>query len=196
MNYLRPDLKKEPISDREAETIISLQKLLGNRWSVIAAKMPGRTDNEIKNYWNSRVRKRQTAAAASGADSANSEPAAKGEKEPMGANAATVTTASPPPTVPARLPAVFACQLLDGVSKTAATPSPTAGSESEVSGREDSRDFSYSGAGADDDGDMVRHLLALDDLDYPADFLFDVPGLLDAWDCELYRANSSSSMII
>ncbi|KAL5227813.1 hypothetical protein ABZP36_016078 [Zizania latifolia] len=208
MNYLRPDLKKEPISDREAETIISLQKLLGNRWSVIAAKMPGRTDNEIKNYWNSRIRKRQTAAAAAGR--ADSEPAPEGEKEPMGANAATVATASPPMTVtvPARLP-VFACQLLDGVSKTAATPSPTAtteqqqlnaGSESEVSdgngGREDFRDFSYSGAGLDDDGDMVRHLLELDDLEYPADFLFDVPGLLDAWDCELYRANSSSSMII
>ncbi|KAF0920353.1 hypothetical protein E2562_034816 [Oryza meyeriana var. granulata] len=200
MNYLRPDLKKEPISDREAETIISLQKLLGNRWSVIAAKMPGRTDNEIKNYWNSRIRKRQTAAAAGGR--AKGEPTATEEKEPM-ANAATVAAAaSSPLPIPVRLP-VFACQLLDGgpattagtvQSPTATEKLPNAGSsESEVSagnggGEDSSRDYGYYG-----DGDMV-HLLALDDLDYPSDLLIDMPGLLDAWDCELYRADSSSSM--
>ncbi|KAG8045818.1 hypothetical protein GUJ93_ZPchr0008g11372 [Zizania palustris] len=194
MNYLRPDLKKEPISDREAETIISLQKLLGNRWSVIAANMPGRTDNEIKNYWNSRIRKRQIAAAGEVTGSSDGEPAPEGEKKPVGTNEATVAAASPPMTIPARLP-VFAFQLPDGGAGTAgaATQLPPAteplmntGSESEVSGAKDSRDLSYSGGGADDSGDMIRHLLALDDLEYPADLLIDVPGLLDAWDCEMY----------
>ncbi|CAO2148601.1 unnamed protein product [Urochloa humidicola] len=58
MNYLRPDLKKQPISKQEEDLIISLQKVMGNRWSAIAARMPGRTDNDIKNYWNARIRKK------------------------------------------------------------------------------------------------------------------------------------------
>ncbi|KAI3816661.1 hypothetical protein L1987_16364 [Smallanthus sonchifolius] len=59
-NYLRPDIKRGKFSLDEERTIIQLHALLGNRWSTIAAHLPKRTDNEIKNYWNSHIKKRMT----------------------------------------------------------------------------------------------------------------------------------------
>lgn len=58
LNYLRPDIKRGNISPDEEELIIRLHRLLGNRWSLIAGRLPGRTDNEIKNYWNTHVSKK------------------------------------------------------------------------------------------------------------------------------------------
>ncbi|KAJ4801023.1 MYB transcription factor R2R3-like protein [Rhynchospora pubera] len=58
LNYLRPDIKRGNISDDEEALIIKLHKLLGNRWSLIAGRLPGRTDNEIKNYWNTNLSKK------------------------------------------------------------------------------------------------------------------------------------------
>lgn len=57
LNYLRPDIKRGNISSDEEELIIRLHRLLGNRWSLIAGRLPGRTDNEIKNYWNTHMRR-------------------------------------------------------------------------------------------------------------------------------------------
>ncbi|KAK3128199.1 hypothetical protein QOZ80_6BG0458330 [Eleusine coracana subsp. coracana] len=57
-NYLRPDIKRGPFTDEEEKLIIHLHSILGNKWSSIATKLPGRTDNEIKNYWNTHLRKK------------------------------------------------------------------------------------------------------------------------------------------
>ncbi|KAE8727563.1 Transcription repressor MYB4 [Hibiscus syriacus] len=58
INYLRPDLKRGTFSQEEENLIIELHAALGNRWSQIAAQLPGRTDNEIKNLWNSCLKKK------------------------------------------------------------------------------------------------------------------------------------------
>ncbi|KAL2324853.1 hypothetical protein Fmac_023911 [Flemingia macrophylla] len=58
LNYLKPDIKRGNISSDEEDLIIRLHNLLGNRWSLIAGRLPGRTDNEIKNYWNGHLRKK------------------------------------------------------------------------------------------------------------------------------------------
>ncbi|KAG5231487.1 myb-related protein [Salix suchowensis] len=58
MNYLRPDIKRGNITPDEDDLIIRMHSLLGNRWSLIAGRLPGRTDNEIKNYWNTHLVKR------------------------------------------------------------------------------------------------------------------------------------------
>ncbi|CAB4266010.1 unnamed protein product [Prunus armeniaca] len=77
LNYLRPDIKRGNISGDEEELIVRLHNLLGNRWSLIAGRLPGRTDNEIKNYWNTTLGKK-----------------AKGEPTSTGSSKET----SPPPT--------------------------------------------------------------------------------------------------
>ncbi|CAN4103399.1 unnamed protein product [Withania somnifera] len=58
MNYLRPGLKKGKYSHEEEELIIKLHMELGNRWSAIAAILPGRSDNDVKNHWHAHLKKR------------------------------------------------------------------------------------------------------------------------------------------
>uniref|UniRef100_K9LVX9 R2R3 MYB n=1 Tax=Iris fulva TaxID=92176 RepID=K9LVX9_9ASPA len=57
-NYLRPDIKRGPFTPEEQKSIVQLHGIVGNKWSTIAAHLPGRTDNEIKNYWNTHLKKR------------------------------------------------------------------------------------------------------------------------------------------
>ncbi|XP_022888403.1 transcription factor LAF1-like [Olea europaea var. sylvestris] len=58
LNYLRPGLKRGMFSQDEEEIVLSLHKTLGNKWCQIAHKLPGRTDNEVKNYWHSYLKKK------------------------------------------------------------------------------------------------------------------------------------------
>lgn len=57
-NYLRPGIKRGSFTDQEEKLIIHLQALLGNRWAAIASYLPERTDNDIKNYWNTHLKKK------------------------------------------------------------------------------------------------------------------------------------------
>lgn len=60
-NHLRPNLKKGAFTAEEERLIIELHAKMGNKWARMAAHLPGRTDNEIKNYWNTRIKRRQRA---------------------------------------------------------------------------------------------------------------------------------------
>ncbi|KAK8587441.1 hypothetical protein V6N13_086428 [Hibiscus sabdariffa] len=57
-NYLRPGIKRGNFTEQEEKMIIHLQALLGNRWAAIANYLPQRTDNDIKNYWNTHLKKK------------------------------------------------------------------------------------------------------------------------------------------
>ncbi|KAJ8628642.1 hypothetical protein MRB53_021965 [Persea americana] len=57
-NYLRPDIKRGKFTPEEEQTILNLHSMLGNKWSAIATHLPGRTDNEIKNFWNTHLKKK------------------------------------------------------------------------------------------------------------------------------------------
>ncbi|GMY33318.1 transcription factor MYB63-like [Fagus crenata] len=58
INYLRPDVKRGNFTQEEEETVRKLHEAWGNRWSKIASHLPGRTDNEIKNVWNTHLKKK------------------------------------------------------------------------------------------------------------------------------------------
>ncbi|KAL7115073.1 hypothetical protein ACP275_04G161400 [Erythranthe tilingii] len=76
-NYLRPGIKRGNFTEHEEKMIIHLQALLGNRWAAIASYLPERTDNDIKNYWNTHLKKK-----LSKINRQNSENGSSSETEP------------------------------------------------------------------------------------------------------------------
>ncbi|KAI6681920.1 hypothetical protein NL676_035801 [Syzygium grande] len=62
LNYLRPDIKHGGFTEEEDNVIFALYAVLGSRWSLIASKLPGRTDNDVKNHWNTKLKKKLLSA--------------------------------------------------------------------------------------------------------------------------------------
>ncbi|XXG51116.1 hypothetical protein AAC387_Pa02g4961 [Persea americana] len=60
LTYLKPGIKRGEFVEDEVDLIIRLHKLLGNKWSLIAGRLPGRTSNDVKNYWNCHLSRRLT----------------------------------------------------------------------------------------------------------------------------------------
>ncbi|KAL1824160.1 hypothetical protein DCAR_0312214 [Daucus carota subsp. sativus] len=66
LNYLRPTIKRGDFAADEVDLMVRLHKLLGNRWSLIAGRLPGRTANDVKNFWNTNFHKKLTTTSYHG----------------------------------------------------------------------------------------------------------------------------------
>ncbi|KAG9453942.1 hypothetical protein H6P81_006846 [Aristolochia fimbriata] len=59
-NHLRPDIKKDTWSEEEEKLLVEAHQKVGNKWAEIAKRIPGRTENSIKNHWNATKRRQNS----------------------------------------------------------------------------------------------------------------------------------------
>ncbi|CAN6352516.1 unnamed protein product [Urochloa humidicola] len=95
LNYLRPGVRHGGFSPEEDRLICALYAAVGSRWSLIAAHLPGRTDNGVKNYWNTRLKKKLMALFAAGKP-----PRGAGGRNVNNVSAAHAHSVASPPLAP------------------------------------------------------------------------------------------------
>ncbi|KAA8523208.1 hypothetical protein F0562_009631 [Nyssa sinensis] len=71
LNYLRPDIRHGGFTEEEDNIILTLYSSIGSRWSIIATHLQGRTDNDVKNYWNTKLKKKLLAGKTNSSSSSS-----------------------------------------------------------------------------------------------------------------------------